>query len=197
MIKQWLRQVKYKKMLLFILILFLMGFLFGIVYYAKQDEVIRETLLSSIANLHTDLANSRTNNILTHSLISLGIIILSFTVIGIPLIYFYLFFEGLSIGFSFSIIVSVFGFKGILFCFLYFLFYKLLFLVFIIFLIMRSSRISRNMLGFLFYKNSHDLKNNILVNLRKVVVIFFILFLFDIGIYFVSAMLNNVLIYFL
>lgn len=196
MIKQWLKQVKYKKMLLFILILFLMGFLFGIVYYTKQDDIIRETLISSIANLRVDLASSRINNILTHCLVSLGIMILSFTVIGIPLIYFYLFFEGLSIGFSFSIIVSVFGLKGILFCFLYFLFYKLLFLIFVIFLIMRSSRISRNMLGFIFYKDSRDLKNNILVNLRKVMVIIFIIFLGDIVIYFLSGILNNVLIYF-
>lgn len=197
MIKQWLKQIKYKKMLLFILVLFLMGFLFGVVYYIKQDEIIRETLISSIANLRTDLASSKINNILTHSLISLGVIILSFTVIGIPLIYFYLFFEGLSIGFSFSIIVNVFGFKGILFCILYFLFYKLLFLVLIIFLIMRSSRISKNMLGFLFYKNSRDLKNNILINLRKVMVIFLILFIHDIILYLLSGMLNNVLTYFL
>lgn len=197
MLKQWMTHVKYKKLLLFIVVLFITGLLFGIVYYLRQDEMIRKTLINSIVNLENDLTNTRVNNIFIHLLVSFCVIILSFTIIGIPIIYFYLFFEGLSIGFSFSIIVNVFGIKGIIFSLLYFIFYKFLFLILLFYLLSRSSRISKNMLGFLFYKNSKDLKNNILINVRKVIVFLIFILINDIAIYFYSSFLNKVLIFFL
>ena len=197
MIKQWMKQFKYKKLLLFIVVLFLVGIVFGTIYYFKQDDLVKQTIMNSIVTLEDNLSASRINNILNHVLIAICIIVLSFTVIGIPIIYFYIFFEGLSIGFSFSIIIQIFGFKGLMFCLLYFIFYKLLFLILLFYLVLRSSRITKNMIGFIFYKNDKDLKNNILINLRKVIVIILLLFAVDIGTFLLSTYFNKLLIIFI
>ena len=197
MIKQWMKQFKYKKLLLFIVVLFLVGIVFGTIYYFKQDDLVKQTIMNSIITLEDNLSASRINNILNHVLIAICIIVLSFTVIGIPIIYFYIFFEGLSIGFSFSIIIQIFGFKGLMFCLLYFIFYKLLFLILLFYLVLRSSRITKNMIGFIFYKNDKDLKNNILINLRKVIVIILLLFAVDIGTFLLSTYFNKLLIIFI
>lgn len=197
MIKQWMKQIKYKKLLLFIIVLFLVGIIFGWVYYLKQDDLVKQTIMNSIVSLEDNLLANRVNNIVNHLCISIFIIILSFTIIGIPIIYFYIFFEGLSIGFSYSIIISIFGLKGFIFCILYILFYKILFLVLVIYLIIRSFRISKNMFGLILYKNSQDIKNNILINLRKVILIFILIFIIDVFTYFLSSYFNNLLINFL
>lgn len=192
-----MKQVKYKKLLLFTVIIFLMGLLFGAVYYFKQDEMVKQTLINSILNIENGLANNRINNILVHILIGVIIIVLSFTVISVPLIFFYIFFEGISIGFSYALVINAFGFKGILFFLIYTLLYKFIFLVLIIYLTIRALRISKNVLGFIIYRKSSELEKNIIINIRKVVIILIIIFLYDITIFFVSPILNKLLINFL
>lgn len=195
--KQWLKQVKYKKLLLFTVIILFMGLLFGVIYYFKQDAVVKQTLINSILNLSNSLSNNKINSIIAHLLISIGIIILSFTLIAVPIIYFYIFFEGLSIGFSFALIVNSFGFKGIIFYLMYILIYKFIYLILIIYLIMRALRISKNVLGFIIYQKSSALEKNIIVNIRKVIIILILIFIYDIIIFFASPFFNNLLINFL
>lgn len=195
--KQWMKQVKYKKLLLFTVIILLTGLFFGAIYYFKQDEVVKQTLINSILNIENSLANNRINNILVHLLIGVIIIVLSFTVISVPLIFFYIFFEGISIGFSYALVINAFGFKGIFFFLIYTLLYKFIFLVLIIYLTIRALRISKNVLGFIIYRKSSELEKNIIINVRKVVIILIIIFIYDITIFFASPILNKLLINFL
>lgn len=195
--KQWMKQVKYKKLLLFTVIILLTGLFFGAIYYFKQDEVVKQTLINSILNIESSLANNRINNILVHLLIGVIISVLSFTVISVPLIFFYIFFEGISIGFSYALVINAFGFKGIFFFLIYTLLYKFIFLVLIIYLTIRALRISKNVLGFIIYRKSSELEKNIIINIRKVVIILIIIFIYDITIFFASPILNKLLINFL
>ena len=194
---QWLKLVKYKKLLLFTVILLIMGLFFGAVYYFRQNEVVKQTLINSILELPNNLVNNRINNILIHLLVGIAIGVLSFTIISVALIFFYIFFEGISIGFSFALIINAFGFKGIFFFLIYTLIYKFIYLVLIVYLIIRAIRITKNVIGFIIYRKSSDLEKNIIINIRKVVIILILIFIYDIIIFFASPTINNLLINFL
>lgn len=195
--KKWLKNIKFKKLLLFILILFLVGFLFGIFYYFGIDRDTKESLMLNIITLKENLLIYRTNNILLHLGICLLLMVLSFVVIGLPFIYFYIFYEGLSIGFSFATLISVYRFRGIIFCLLHFIFYKLFYLIFIIFIILRCTRITKNLIGLIIYRGNAILKKNLSINIKKILVFLLFIFLYDVTIYFICLNINNLLIRFL
>ena len=195
--KQWLKLIKYKKLLLFTIILLIMGLFFGAVYYFKQNDVVKQTLINSILELPNNLVNNRINNIVIHLIIGIAVIVLSFTIISVPIIFFYIFFEGISIGFSFALIVNAFGFKGIFLFLIYSLLYKFIYLVLITYLVIRAIRITKNVIGFIIYRKSTDLEKNIIINIRKVVIILLLIFIYDIAIFFASPTINKLLINFL
>lgn len=194
MVKKWFSRIRYRKLFLFIITLLVTGFIFGVLYYFHLNDGVKDSLVEGLVALKDGLVSTKINNFFVHLLIGICIIILAFTVIGLPLVYFYLFFETLSIGFSISSIVGILGFKSILFAILYFLIYKLLYLVLVIFLIVRSSRISKNMLGFIIYRNNNELKNNIMINLRKVVVVMICIGILDVLLFSLSPIINKLLI---
>lgn len=194
MVKKLFSRIRYRKLFLFIITLLVMGFIFGIFYYWHLNDGVKDSLVEGLVALKDGLVTTKINNFFIHLLIGIVILILSFTVIGLPLVYFYLFFEALSISFSISSIVGILGFRSLLFALLYFLIYKLLYLILVIFLIVRASRISKNMLGYILYRHNNELRNNIIINLRKVIVVMLGISILDVLLFSLSPIINKLLI---
>ncbi len=113
----------------FVVTLFLVGLLIGLLTYInfKPD-------LSPYLNVFKEnLSNTHQNTFLLNIVFISGIFILSLSVIGLPIICFYIFYEGLATGYTFATFIVAYGIKGALFYLLYFLLIKVIYLVLIIY----------------------------------------------------------------
>lgn len=122
-----------KKIYLFLGILFTIGLILGIIFLVYLDESSKEIILLNINEWLQGLENTHLNNILPHIIILSSLFILSLFLVGLPLILFFVFYNGFSIGFMLMALVDIFGIKGILYGIIYTLISKgiYLFLLFI------------------------------------------------------------------
>src|SRR5574344_2191955 len=104
-----------KNFIKFLVLLIVMGILVGIFLYLNENDLIKTSINSQISNLNNLIKTTHQNNILSHLIIISALIILSFTVIGLPIILFYFFYEGVSLGFLISALIKYKGLNGLLF----------------------------------------------------------------------------------
>lgn len=181
----WTSLKKHKSLFLFISILFLFGIITGILFYFKQESSVKETINLSLTNLFQNNVFT-IKNIFYHFIILMVICSTLFCFIGFPILIFYIFFEGVTIGFILPIFFALFKINA----FWYFLLYIVLVKFFFVFL-----------LFFLFVKSFYYLKNYFLClrrksydfmkNLKYIVILIFIILINDLFVYFVS---NRILI---
>lgn len=165
----------------FTLTLFLISIIIGLLLYFTYTPDLK----SYIENFKEIVLNTKQNTFMLHIGIILIIFISSISLIGLPLIIFYLFFEGVSIGFTIGAFLGFNGIKGFLFYFLYFICSKLLFDILALYFTIISIRFSYKLLGNLIYKNKDEL--------YKIIMNQFIRFIILFGV----VVINSVLIYFL
>ena len=172
---------KRNSLVTFMLLIIIIGFICGIIYYYKLPNVTRDTL-----NINFQSFNmlDKVNNITTHIIIISLIVILSFFIIGLPIAFFYLFYEGLAIGFSFIVYYKVKKFKGIILALIYNLIYKFIFLFLLFIFIFKIIDIIYNILRYLFYKKTDEIKVIIFNKVKNTLMIIFLLILNDIVIFF-------------
>jgi len=118
----------------FIITLFLIGFIFGFLYFIT----IKPEVTSLIEGFKETINSSRQNTYL----LSLGIIciifFLSVSVLGLPIIFFINFYAGLSLGYTLCAFISFANLKGFFFYLIFIFLSKLIFLVVLMYFIYTS-----------------------------------------------------------
>lgn len=133
-----MKKVIMDKSFLSIIIIFILGILFGILFYFITNNNDKEIVFKGIEE-YLDLINKGNLdnysllNIFISKFILLNIIFISsFSIILFPLIHFVNFYKGLTLGFSFSILINIYKLKGILYSLVFLFPHELLFIPFII-----------------------------------------------------------------
>ena len=182
---------KNKKYFLFIMTILLIGLVGGIIFFLVQKSDLRE----DIKNLLLNMNNYHYNAILKDLIITSILLVLSFFVIGIPLGLFYLFYEGLSIGFMLITFLVTYSFKGLIYMIIYLLVNKLIPLILMAFFMQKIINIGRLMIGFLIYKKDHLIRDKIIINFKNALYILLFILIFDIIIYFLSPFIFQNLVF--
>lgn len=176
----WTSLKKHKSLLLFISVLFLFGFITGILFYFKQEASVKESILLSLANLFQNNVFT-IKNIFYHFIILIVICATLFCFIGLPILVLYIFFEGITIGFIVPIFFSLFKINAIWYFLLYFFLVKFLFVFFLFMLFVKSIHYLKNYILCLKKKSYAFIKN-----LKYIVILIFIILINDLFVYFVS-----------
>ncbi len=177
----------HKKYLIFTLVIIALGVLAGIIYYNILGSSIKENIIMTVNNLKTFEYNAIIKDLVIMSIL----LVSSFFIVGIPLSLFYLFYEGLSIGFLINIFYVVYKIKGILYILVYILLNKLITLILIIFFIKKIINISRLIIGLVIYKNNQTVKNKLISNFRNSLYIILFTLIINIILYFISPSIAN------
>ncbi len=184
---------KNKKYLIFALVIVLIGLIVGIIYYNMQSSNIKENIIYTLSSY----GSFKYNAILKDLIITSLLLVSSFLIIGLPLSLFYLFYEGLSIGFLISIFLSAFKIKGLIYIVIYLLFNKILTLIIMIFFIKKIIDIARLSIGYIIYKKDSIIKEKIMSSFISSLSYIIILLIINICLYFISIPLFNKLTFLL
>ncbi len=182
MIISYFKRRKY--LLIFLSVIFIIGFLFGIFIYYNNGINLNNI------DLKNDLINNQYNNIVYHLLIISIICLISFTIIGYFGAIFYFFYEGMAISFTFSYLLNYYGFKGLILIILYNLIFKLLYLILLLLILIKLFDIIKNIIYYLFFKKSVNIFNSI----KSIFIISFIIFLNDLFLFVISKIILKILI---
>lgn len=139
-----------KKIYILLLIFLLIGIVLGVFFINNSDEAQKNEVSEYINNFVTTLKNNNTidKNELVHvSLkrnILMGIILwfIGSTIIGLPLIYFFVLYKGLCIGYTISGAIIALGTgKGVAFCLGSILFHNIIFIPALFFIAVSSTKL--------------------------------------------------------
>ena len=161
-IKRYLQARKY--LLLFLGIILLIGFGIGMFLGITNIEALRYSVMSYASNM----GGASFNYLYFHFFIVVISVLLSFCLIGVPLLCAIIFYEGMSIGFLIGIFGLTYGLKGLLFSVLLLLVTKFVYLFLLIFLFSKCLQIARRMIGRFLYKSKN---NELMVHLAKGVLV--------------------------
>ncbi len=137
---------KHQSKFLFLFVLFVFGLITGVLFYFKQEEILRNEIIASLNGLFQ-------NNVFTmktifyHFVILLLFTLLLFCFLAIPFLAGCLFFEGLSIGFVVPIFLGLFKVRAIGCFLLYFLVVKLFYLLLLFLLFVKSFSFTKTYLS--------------------------------------------------
>lgn len=182
-----------KRYLIFVSIILLIGFTFGIIYYNLLSSDIKEMINYTIINYN----NTRYNSIIKDLIIMSLLLVTSFFIIGFPLSFFYLFYEGLSLGLIFNIFIVNFKLSGLLYALIYIILNKILILVLMFFFIKRVIAISRYIIGLIIYKKDDVIRNKLICNTRNSIYLIIIVLIINILLYFITPYIFNTLLFLL
>ena len=179
--------MKHKNYLLFVVIVIAIGILVGILYYQFLNQSMKDSVITTLKTYQSFNYNNTLKDLIVMSLL----LITSFFVIGFPFGIFYLFYEGISLGFLLNIFYVTYKFKGIIYFLLHFLVNKLLILILLIFFIKRIINISRYTIGYLVYRHDNAIKEKIFNNFKKSLYTIMIVLVINIILYFISPVIFN------
>lgn len=157
--------MKRLKKYLFLILLLLLGIIFGIIFISiinEVDKLIIKNELTEFINLinkdnisfSSAFLNSLTENIIFYFIIWCS----GFIFILIPISYFLVFYKGFITGFLLSSLIYIFKLKGILY-FLVFIFpNEILNIAFMIFFVFIISKFSKKFLLIIYKDNPYDIK---------------------------------------
>jgi len=179
--------IKNKKYLKFILIIFIIGILSGVLYYNFLNNDIENNIIDTIKNIN--ILNS--NYIIKDLVIMSVLLVSSFFIIGIPLSIFFLFYESLSIGFLINIFYGAYKIKGLIYIFSYLIINRLLNLILIFFFLQKVFNISKLIIGIFINKNDKSIKDKLIINFRNALYIILFVLIINIISYFTSPYILN------
>lgn len=118
---------KRNNFLILILVIFILGLIFGSVYITILGKSEKNLIINSVSNYFNELKNinfDNSINVFKNSLISnllynVSMWLLGLSAIGLPIIIIMIFFKSFVLSFSISSIIAKYGFKGILGALLY------------------------------------------------------------------------------
>ena len=142
-------KIKDNSLVRFVVALFLFGIGVGaVVYFSFKPD-----LSTYIDQFKDYVVNTHSNTILLNLIVICAIFLLSLFVIGLPLVIFYIFYEGLTVGYTLAVFISLYGLKGALFYLLFFIVVKLIFILLVLLFSVLSIRFSYKLIKVLFEKN--------------------------------------------
>jgi len=178
-----------KKMYVFMLIILIIGIITGIVFVIMLDEATKEILFLNINEFLQNFSNTNINSGLMHLVILSSLLILSIFLVGGPLLIFYMFYNGFSIGFVVSSITYIFGIKGMLYGSIYILINRLVYIIVLIIFNVNLFKIIKCNIDSLVYKKSN--KESLSVFYKRSIVFIGIILINDVILYFGGGKLVN------
>lgn len=178
-----------KKMYVFMLIILIIGIITGIVFVIMLDEATKEILFLNINEFLQNFSNTNINSGLMHLVILSSLLILSIFLVGGPLLIFYMFYNGFSIGFVVSSITYIFGIKGMLYGSIYILISRLVYIIVLIIFNVNLFKIIKCNIDSLVYKKGN--KESLSVFYKRSIVFIGIILINDVILYFVGGKLVN------
>ena len=154
---KWLKSNR--SIIKFLLMLFITSILVGIYLYLSKEKLIRESINTELIKMINNLDITRQNNILNHLLIMIVLSVLSLTIIGLPIILIYFFYEGVSIGFLLSSFINYSPIKGLLFGTIFIIISKIIYITILIYLLTNTLKYTKN-----FLKRLKMAKNELIIN---------------------------------
>lgn len=179
-----------KKLYLFMSIVLIIGIITGVVFVIMLDEATKEILFLNINNFLQSFNASNISILVQHLVILSTLLILSIFLIGGPLVIFFMFYNGFTIGFIISSITCIFGIKGILFGVLYVIISKLVFVVLFIIFSVNLFKIVKCVIDYLVYKKRN--KESLVMFMKRSIVFIGIIMISDVILYFGGAKLINI-----
>ena len=179
-----------KKLYLFMSIVLVIGIITGVVFVIMLDEATKEILFLNINNFLQSFGESNISILVQHLVILSTLLILSIFLIGGPLVIFFMFYNGFTIGFIISSLTCIFGIKGMLFGVLYVIVSKLVFVVLFIIFSVNLFKIVKCVIDYLVYKKSN--KESLVMFMKRSIVFIGIIMISDIILYFWGVKLINI-----
>ena len=164
----------------FVVTLFLVGIFIGIIANITFKPEISPYLNDFTREVSSDNLNTFLLNI---ALIS-GVFILSISIVGLPIILFYIFYEGFSIGFTLISFALVFGIKGFLFYLLYFVIVKLIFIICALYFVFMSTRFYIRLINALIHKKQEEIYGVFVNQLYRYIIVLLVIAINSTLIYF-------------
>ena len=172
-----------KKFYLFLSIIFVIGLILGVIFLIYLDEASKDILFLNINEWLQRISNSNINNIVLHIIMLSAMFLLSIFLIGIPFVLFFAFYNGFSVGFTVTSLISIFGIKGLLYGIIYVIITKGIYLFFLSIIIVSLLRVSLIILKSIFNKENID-KEKLALLLKKNLICIAIILINDIILYF-------------
>lgn len=186
---KWTSSNKY--IIKFLISLFIIGILIGLYIYIKEPTIIKTGILNELESI-TTLLSKKQNNIIYHIILLSILILLSIIILGIPLILFYFFYEGVSIGFLLGSLIHYKKISGLLFGIIFIIINKLLIYIALIYILVVSITYSKK-IYISFKRKDYKIYEYSFTHLVKLFFIFIIIIISDIFIYFFA---NKILLHF-
>lgn len=172
----------------FLLMLFVIGIFIGVYAYLIQDTNTKNAINLELTSLLSNLANVKQNSIIYHFITISLMIILSLSVIGLPLVLFYYFYEGISIGFLITSFIKYKKFKGFTYSLIFTGISKLLYITILTYFLVQSLNYAFKIL-----KNIKENKKDLIIcQLIKCAFTIGICIINDIILYFIGNKLANI-----
>lgn len=177
-----------KKMYIFLSIILVIGMIVGIVFVISLDESTKEILFLNI-NEYLQSKGS-INGILEHIILLSILLVLSILLIGGPLIIFFIFYNGFSLGFITSTLTYIFGIKGMFYGMIYSLITKFIFIIILIIFSVNLFKITKLVIDGIVYKKS--CKDSMYVFLKRSILFIILILINDTVLYFGGVKLLNI-----
>ncbi len=174
----------------FIGALFIISILIGILFFFTYKPNLG-TPLNDFKNL---IEVTRQNTFLSNIISISCIFILSASIIGAPVIILYIFYEGLSIGFTLSVFLFNYKVKGLIFYCLFFLVSKFLFTLITLYFAVLSIRFVIKVLDALVSKNKEEFYKTIVYQFYRFLIVLMVVLVNSAAIYFLS---NKIILLFI
>lgn len=169
---------------IFITTLIITGIIFGILYFNWQSEINKSVIITQMQGLKNIVSSSHQNMIITHLITTVILLFLAYSIIGMPLILFYLFYECTSIGFLLASFYASFKLKGLIFGLIYTLLCKTLYILCLIYITYIALKISKKLLRTLILKENDSLYVHLKGLFTKLAIVFVGILIYDLFLYF-------------
>ena len=180
-----------KKICLFFSIIFTIGIIIGFIFLIYLEESSKELISLNINEWLQSLSTSHINSILEHIIILSTLAILSIFVIGLPLIIFFVFYNGFSIGFLLMSLIEIFGVKGLIYGLIYLIITKGIYLFFLTIFILALIKIIILIIKRLIWHQKMN-KNLLVTYCKKILICIGVIILSDIILYFGGTKLISI-----
>lgn len=184
---------KKKKYLLCFSVVLLFGIISGLMFYLSIEGNIKDNILFSL----TSYEIGPINNIIKHIIILSILLISSLLVVGVPLSLFYLYYEGISIGFVFAIFFAKFGLSGLLYSLIYLIISNLIFILLLSIFVKKIFNISGLVLNHIVYRRQSIIKDKLIINFKNAILILIFIIIYDILLYFFSEKILLIFVFLL
>ncbi len=176
-----------KRIFLFLITIFLIAFIFGIIFYTKQEDLIKSNITDILKTFSNNLGKIHINYILIHIITLLVIFTLSLTIIGLVFTIFYFFYECMTLGFIIAMFTTNFGISGLIFAIIYIILVKIFFILILFYIYTLALKIDKRIIYNLLTKSNETINSIFKNSLKKLFVLSVILIISDVFIYFCGS----------